>query len=360
MNSADVRAALLRTAIGRRALVVPESATWDRWLWLARIESAGPLLYRIVDAVPTDLDDEQRRQLRQLQGSVLARCVQLEHHLLEIVRLLAAAGIRSVVLKGGATAHLDYPDPSWRAVNDIDLLIDPVDRAVATDVVTRAGWAQGYALPRGHDEFTHAITFVRDRMELDLHQRVAHRALGLRIPTPDLLAGARPFEIAGRTVFALNDVDRLIHSAIHSLTSRGAVRRLSSAADVLLAVHRRPGLAFDVLARAERWRVRSLVEQAVRDAHQAAALALPAAWVEAMRRPIVRHDRALDRAYLGPERRAVHEELAHLRLLPGWRSRWRYVTGFLAIEPAYATQHGRPTRRAQLRYVLQKLRSRIG
>ena len=357
MNRADEEAALLRVVVGRPGPVVPESATWAAWTGLAGMKRVAPLLYQLVDTTPTDLSDEQRQNVHHLQEGVMSRCVQLEHHLIVVAELLAEHGIRSAVLKGGATAHLDYPDPSWREFSDIDLLIDPADRIRATALLGREGWIQGYALPRGHEHYTHAVTLVRERMELDLHQRIGHRALGLLVPTGELLDHAVPFAVAGFELLALDEVDRLIHSALHLVASRRSDGRLSSVADVLLAAERRPHIAAEVVARAERWRVRSLVERGVLDAYEAAELDVHADWASAMRRPNLHRDRLVDRAYLSAARRPLTEEIAYLRLLVGWRNRWRYVRGYLATDRDYAVQHGRSGVVAQARYLVSKLRS---
>jgi hypothetical protein len=347
--------------VGAPGPVIPESATWSPWVSLARLEHVATLLYHLVDTVPTDLTEYQREEIRLRQQAVLSRCVQLEHELLDVAGMLAEHGIRAAVLKGVATARVDYQDPSWRQFVDVDVLIDPLDRIEATSVLQRAGWSQGYALPKGHELYTHAMTLVRERserVELDLHQHIGHRALGVLVPTRELLDRAVTFEIAGVELRALDEIDRLIHSAIHMVASRGPNRRLSSVADVLLAAERRPHLAREVLARAERWRVRSLVERAVLDAYELAQLQVRTEWEEAMLRPVRRRDRLVDRAYLSPVRRPVTEELAYLRLLPGWGDRWRYVCGYLATDDDYAQQHGRRSVGAQIGYVARKLRSR--
>jgi len=97
----------------------------------------------------------------------------------------------------------------------------------------------------------------------------------------------------------------------------------------------------------------------VRDAYAAAQLGVHAEWADAMRRPIHRRDRLVDRAYLSPFRRPVVEELAYLRLLASWRERWRYASGYLATDADYASQHRRSGVGAQARYVVSKLRSRL-
>jgi hypothetical protein len=357
LNDADLRAALVRVALGGTGPAVPESATWSEWSWMARWERVVPLLYQLVDAVPTDLTDAQREEVAQFQGAVLSRCVQLEHHVIAVSRLLADHGIRSAVLKGGATAHLDYPDPSWREVSDIDVLVDPAHLAGAVELLGREGWIQGYALPKGHDTYTHAMTLVRERMELDLHQRIGRRALGLLVPTGELLDHAITFEVAGTELSALDNIDRLIHSALHVVAAFEVNRRLSSVADVLLGAGRRADVADEALARAERWRVRSLVERGITEAYAVARLDQHPAWREAMRRPTRRRDVLVDRAYLGAVRRPAMEELAYLRLFADWPNRWRYVRGYFAFGSDYAAQHGRSGLRAQARYVLSKLRS---
>ena len=59
-------------------------------------------------------------------------CVRLERVALEVTADLAAAGIETRLLKGAATARLDYDDPSWRSFGDVDLLVrsDDYDAAV--------------------------------------------------------------------------------------------------------------------------------------------------------------------------------------------------------------------------------------
>lgn len=358
MSDADSQAALLRVAVNKLPASVPSAASWGHWYAVAEVERVVPLLYELVDTVPTDLTGEERSAVHRLQRDVMSHCVLLEHHLFHIVDALAEHGIRSAVLKGAASAHLDYPTPSLRQFVDIDLLIDPEDRIAALAVLAREGWAQAYALPRGHEDYTHAVTLARGDVELDLHQRIGHRALGLRIPTAELLERAVPFDIAGSTLFALHDIDRLIHAAVHMVSSRGVNRRLSSVADVLVAASLRRGVAWQVLDQAEGWRVRPLIEHAVLIAHQSAGVQVPTEWLVAMRKPTRQRDRLVERAYLGEQRRPLTEELAHLRLLHHWRDRSRYVAGYLSTDAEYAAQHGRSGTAAQVRYLVSKLRSR--
>lgn len=333
MSDAPRRARLIRASLGLDGPVDPTADDWAQWLDLARTERVLPQLHEIATTTAADITDEQRAQATEIQLDVAATSVRLEHSLLEVADVLDGAGIPHAVLKGIATAHLDHPDPSHRQFGDIDLLVSPEDLVRARALLEPAGWRQAYRLPKHHEEFTHAVTFSAGGLaELDLHQHIAHRALGLLVPTDELLADRVSFEIAGRPLWALSRPDRLIHASIHAAVSRGAYQRLSSASDVLVLSASSVLDAAAVLARAEGWCVRSIVERAVRGAHESAGVPMPEGWAAAMERPARRTDRLVDRAYLSSRRRPVVEELAYLRRLPGWRARARYLTGYFVID----------------------------
>jgi hypothetical protein len=324
---------LLRAAVGLDGPVDPTAADWSEWVDLAKTERVLPQLYEVAQTSVTDLTAHQRAEAVAIQLDVASTMVRLEHALLEVAEVFDKGGIPYAVLKGTATAHLDHPDPSLRQFGDIDLLIDPADLGGARALLKSAGWSQAYRLPRYHEEFTHAVTFFASGLaELDLHQHIAHRALGLLVPTQELLADREPFDLAGRTLWALSRPDRLIHGAIHAVASRGPYQRLSSTADVLLLSRLVAPDAGALLARAERWRVRTIVERALRGAHDAAALPIPDAWKRPMAGVVHHRDRLVERAYLSTGRRPLTEELAYLRLLPSWRHRRRYLSGYLVID----------------------------
>jgi len=349
------RAALLRASVGIPTEDRPSADDWDGWMWAARMERLIPQLYALACAGRLGLADEQFRQAEAMQLDVASLCLRLEHALIDVAALFDGAGVRFAVLKGGATCHLDYEDPSQRQFGDIDVLIDPVDMDRARLLLEREGWAQAYPLPRHHKRFAHAVTFKTAGIaELDLHQRIAHRALGLLAPSDELLRRRISFEIAGRPLWALSDVDRLIHASLHALASRGPYRRLSSVADVLVLSDRLLALSEEVLEQAESWSLRPLVQAAIEDAHAEARLELPDAWRSAIRAPLGRRNRLVERAYLAEQRRPVVEEVAHLLLLDGWGDRFRYLTGYFHLEDGTAST----SLSSRLRYLLSRLRRR--
>ncbi|MGH9085907.1 MAG: nucleotidyltransferase family protein [Acidimicrobiales bacterium] len=359
--SDELRSArLLRAAIGLDGPVEPEAADWSAWVALSVTERVLPQLVRAATTSP-GLTDAQREEAGRIALDVAGTVVQLEHDLLRVADVLDEADIPFAVLKGTATAHLDHPDPADRQFGDVDLLVDPADLARTGDALKAAGWRQAYRLPRDHDQFTHAVTFMgAGPTELDVHQRIAHRALGRLVPTAELLAARTGFELAGRPLHALSDADRLIHATLHAVTSRGAYQRLSSSVDVLVLAARLVSVAEDAIARSDGWRVGSIVEAGLRDAHRAAQVELPDAWAGALTRPRPQRDRLVDRAYLSPRRRPLLEEAAHLRHLPNWSSRARYAGGYFVIDRTTASAGGRVGFRERARYLWSRVRQRSG
>jgi hypothetical protein len=85
-------------------------------------------------------------------------------------QLLAAAGIRSLVIKGPAFVELGVRKP--RQSNDIDLLVAPGDRTAATEALAEAGWSIiSHWFPPALDDIVYSTTFRHERFPatLDLH-----------------------------------------------------------------------------------------------------------------------------------------------------------------------------------------------
>lgn len=119
---------------------------WDRFAYLAvGNEMAGLAAARLARVAPGAMPDRVAKRL----GAFLQRSTVLEMAQTAVAanlsQRLAAAGIRSIVLKGMALSHMLYPaDPHWRSATDIDLLIAPGDLAEADRVMRESGFARGW------------------------------------------------------------------------------------------------------------------------------------------------------------------------------------------------------------------------
>lgn len=348
-NEGDRRAALLRQAVGIDPSIGPAATEWDKWFLLSRRERMLPALYALSRHNSTDLRPEQWSELQQSLEGAMARCVRLEHHLVRICRRLEEQGIRAVVLKGASTAHLDYDAPSIREFGDVDLLVAPDSMPQAREILEGLGWTKSDILASGHDEIVHAVTHSRDGLEVDMHQHIARRAIGRLVPTKDLLGRAIPVRITGHDLFALDDVDRLIGACIHARGGNGAPSRLTSLSDILAITKRRPRLCNATLDRAESYRVRSVVEHGILNAHATARVELHDVWQAALARAGSKKGAMVRRIYVDAKPRPIQSEIFYIGQLDSWYERFAYVSGMFQIDSM------RPFERA--RYLYAKLGS---
>jgi hypothetical protein len=132
-----------------------------------------------------------------------------------VAGLLRAAGVRSLLLKGGALRAWLYADGTARAYGDIDLLVAPGDVATATAALLERGWtAWPYPSPTGH-----ADKLVPPPGEppfaLDLHRTFHHvtvapdRAWGL------LSARAVPLRLGASELETLDAAGLAVIVALH-------------------------------------------------------------------------------------------------------------------------------------------------
>ena len=178
--------------------------------------------------------DETRSRLVDVHLAALRSSLAAEAASVTASELLGSAGVRHAVLKGCATAQLDYPDPALRVTGDVDVLIarDHCSTAIAALEAAglnrmapafRTGWERRY----GKD-----IALIGDEcVEIDLHLALVAGYFGVTMPTAPLLDRLVSYEVAGRRMPALDTMGRLLHACIHTASTTPI--RLGSAADVV-------------------------------------------------------------------------------------------------------------------------------
>lgn len=233
----------------------------DSFAQLLELADAQRMLTWLAAAVSRDLveavSDDHRRLLA--QQTLMATQTTLAAHAAatRVVPQLAAAGVVDVrVLKGCATAILEYSPHRHRYSSDVDLLIRPSDWDTALSVLPAAGIpiVRSNNFQRRYGK----ATTLRDEsgVEIDLHTMLTHGYFGLVIPIDELMGNTESFEIGGIEMQALDRPSRLIHAANHVAASEYI--GMHSARDVLqiaLGDGESWRLAID---RSERWKVDGL------------------------------------------------------------------------------------------------------
>ena len=179
--------------------------------------------------------DEHRAEMAGLEVELTLNRMWHEGRLVEIVALLADAGVEVRVLKGPALSSLDYPDAQWRPTQDIDLLVRgaEIDRAISA--LTEVGGTHtdfavdrfpGFAATVGKG----ATVLMPGGLEIDLHRLLSWGPLGVRVPPEELWRSGRTFERGGARFETLDVEGTLLHACAHLLL--GGWRRALTLRDV--------------------------------------------------------------------------------------------------------------------------------
>lgn len=330
---------------------VPSEHDFDAVLALARRERLTGLLAATVAAGELVLTDAQRARLAEAHRDAMLACLALERLALVVHDALAARGVGHAFLKGVAWAQVHYPDPSWRAYGDVDVLVHPDGWDDAVAWCRSVGAVRHYPEPRpGFDRrFGRSVAWTMpDRLELDVHRSLAPGPLGVTVTADDLLPAAATFRLAGRDLPRLEAASELVHAALHAVAG-DRVPRPAVLRDVAqLATITRPGVA-EVEARARAGRVGAAVAHGIRLAADRLGLAPHPLlhWANTYR-PGPDERRRL-RATLAADGSYARQAWATLRFVEGLRAKADYLRALAAPAAAYRDERdggrlGRPRR----------------
>jgi hypothetical protein len=316
----------------------------------ATVERVTPLVAVAVADGALAATDAQAARITTAHERAMRLCVQLERALLQTVATLDGDGIAVRALKGPAVAHLDYPDPAWRAFGDVDVLVASADYDRALAALHDAGGLRRFTEVRpGFDRRwgKGACVVAADGTQIDVHRTFVAGPFGLTVDLHQLLLDPVRVAIGGRGVLALDRPNRFLHACFHAALG-DQVARLATLRDVAQLVLT-TDLDVDVaLARATVWRADSVVARAVRLAWSRLGLdAHPLAdWAHAHRADRFQL-RAL-RAYTSPSRSYATQVVAGLSAVRGVPEKVAYVRALLVPDARHlAERDGSYSRRLQ-------------
>jgi len=146
----------------------------------------------------------------------------------EVLDAMAGARIRTVLLKGPATARL-YRDPALRPAGDVDLLVEPSHAEAAAQVLESLGFRDPLAKARSHERGAHAVTFYRSGALpacVDLHRSLYWCENDPEALWREFSRGTTFIDLEDRRVEVLGDPAQALVIAGHALRHLGAAKPL--------------------------------------------------------------------------------------------------------------------------------------
>ncbi|MDQ4091340.1 MAG: glycosyltransferase [Actinomycetota bacterium] len=204
----------------------------------ASVEVVGERIARLFRSVVAE------RRVPPSPGRAAGLASQLRRNRLaaDLCDQLAEAGVRAILLKGASFGTWLYGSAVDRPSGDIDLLIDPADELVASDVLRRLGFTSALGTSRAMQLGRPAADWTRGEDLVDLHRG---RFWGIGVPAGQawslLRRRTEVMPIGGHEVTVLDTVARTMHVAIHAFASGPHAHR--QAEDLRRAIEHVP---FDV------------------------------------------------------------------------------------------------------------------
>jgi putative nucleotidyltransferase-like protein len=163
-------------------------------------------------------------RLRSTSLAVTVRSTFVIHRSAEALRILDAAGVESVTVKGVGLIAALRRNPGSRATSDLDVVVREADAQRAREILIEAGYVEinpafehhmwEIAASRQLHNFARALR--RDDFEVDLHWRFGpHPPAAL--DADRLIARAIAAPLAGRTIRVADPVDATLINVHHAL-----------------------------------------------------------------------------------------------------------------------------------------------
>jgi len=198
---------------------------WPRFLGLAQLERAVPVIYPrfravVPDVIPGDVLDQMRRLALVSDFAMM----HLESRLRESLHALGRAQVRVMLLKGAALAHSAYDGVRQRPMSDIDVLVDPKTARTARRVMLDAGWREiTGGIPDAAYERHHHLPPLLDtrsrELQLEIHTALFPEGQPFAFDAPDLWQRAQSLGGGFPHAFVPDLAHSLLHACLHFLWS---------------------------------------------------------------------------------------------------------------------------------------------
>lgn len=237
------------------------------------------LLGLAASAVSVDqlrLSGPQTERLYAAHTEAMCACLHIEACLLDLQATFDAQGIPMRVVKGPASAHLDYADPTLRSFGDLDVLVPSDSFDAATRTLGDLGFHRDTPEPRpGFDRrFGKGATFLAasDGTSVDLHRTFVMGPLGIKVRQDQLWADRETFLLAGRPIDALPATHRLL-AACYNAAVGDRNPRLATLRDVAQIVLSGEVATREVVDLAQSWQATHVLALGIRAAWERLAIA---------------------------------------------------------------------------------------
>jgi hypothetical protein len=258
--------------------------------------------------------------------------------LIKVLAELRGAGIQALPMKGALLAYTHYPNPWLRPRLDTDLLVSPVDRSRADEVLRALGYRPGTHF--GGDFVTHQFRYERPSAfdfndVVDLHWKIANpHVFADTFSFEELAHDAVSVPALGPDARGLSAAHSLVIACVHRVAHHDSSERLIWLYDIhLLASVMDPASGERVADLVQAKQLRSVCAHGLMQAQARFSTSAQGTWVDRLQRTVEGNEPTA--AFLRTDLKKVDILVSDLRTLSSWRQRLALIREHLFPPVAY-------------------------
>jgi hypothetical protein len=240
-------------------VLVDRPVDWERFFHLAWFHRTFPLAYqnlaivvRNAAIVPTEL----LQKLRKISLESAQKNIFLTGELQQIVSSFKSQGRKILVYKGALAAIELYDNLALRPFGDIDILVPPIDRNAAIELLLELGYQKASDRPLLHYDYELTFVHPQRRTVVDLHWHITSPAFPINLTFEELWQRRRTTEIGKEEISCFSREDLFIILCIHA--SKHGWLQLSWLVDLGAFINLE--IDWEVVAqRSQKWHVSQIV-----------------------------------------------------------------------------------------------------
>lgn len=198
--------------------LISRGVEWSAAIVQARLWQVEPVVFgnlraHFADAVPSEVLAEIAVIEREQRAFALSRTLQA----VDLAKILTAAGIPTIVLKGPAIAIAAYGDCSRRSFADVDLLVPKADLKATCDVLVTRGYVPkfGSRMVDGLVSGQHALEFAGSGPPVEVHWSLLSRYLSFDLGADELWREAQVLQCVGAEITVLAPHHLFVYLCAH-------------------------------------------------------------------------------------------------------------------------------------------------
>ena len=210
---------------------------WERFTAIAIQQAVAPIVFRGLKTLKVTSPDSVSQRLWGAIAVASRDQRWLSRTLAESIASLHQSGIEPIVLKGAASAYTVYPEPWYRCLWDVDLLVLPTELQRSEDVLRCHGFSRNDTFEAEFPRVNHhspPLHLSGSTIALELHRELLSDPCPYRIDLNRVRGRAQRTSLGGTEALVLSPADAIHHTCVHlSYAHRYSVTPLRGIADIL-------------------------------------------------------------------------------------------------------------------------------